>query len=359
MVYAVILAGGKGERFWPMSRSGHPKQLLKITSDKTMLQETIDRVSELIPIERTLVVIGENIKKDILQKIPFLKEENLLIEPMGKNTCVAIGLAAAYLSLKDPQATMVILSSDHLIKPKERLLKILEAGIKVAQATEHLVTIGIIPNRPEIGYGYIELGDLLNSIDGISVYKVKSFKEKPNRTVAQQYYLDRQHLWNSGMFIWTVKAFLKAVSQFAPDISTKLSQIAKSLSLPQANEILRKTYQEVENISVDCAILEKSPDVLTIKADIIWDDIGSWLALERVKEKDRDNNVLIGDTKVIDTFESIVLNEGEGIITTLGVSDLVIVKTDDIVLVAHKAKIPYIKDLLSKLAGDKRTEKFL
>lgn len=359
MVYAVILAGGKGERFWPLSRSGHPKQLLKITSNKTMLQETIDRVSDLIPIERTLVVTGENIKPEILKKIPYLKEENLLVEPMGKNTCIAIGLAAAYLSQKDPNATMVILSSDHLIEPKEKLLTILEAGIKTAQETEQLITIGITPSRAEIGYGYIELGELFTTINGISIYQVKKFKEKPNRTVAQQYHLGRKHLWNSGMFIWTVNAFFKAISQFTPNLFPGLSSLAAPLSSPEAHEIIRKTYAEAENISVDCAILEKAPNVLTIQAEIVWDDIGSWLALERVKEKDRDNNVIIGNAKIVDTFETIILNEGEGLITALGVSDLVIVKAENIVLVTHKSKIAHIKELLTRLSADKRTEKFL
>jgi mannose-1-phosphate guanylyltransferase len=357
--YAVILAGGKGERFWPLSRTEHPKQLLHITSDKTMLQETIDRVKDLIPVERTLVVTGENIKKAILEKVSYLKEGNLIVEPEMKNTCLAIGLAAVHLRKIDPSATMVVLSSDHMIQPPEKLLKILKVGIEIATGKEYLITLGIIPTRAETAYGYIEFSELYDSMDDILVYQIKEFKEKPNRVVAQQYYYDRRHLWNSGMFIWTVSTILKALERHMPQMYKEIEIYSKEIGTKNQAEAARKLYRNVENISIDCAVLEKVDNSLVIKADLIWDDIGSWLALDRVKQKDRDSNVIMGEVKTINTYETTIVNDSKGIIATLGVSDLVIVKTDEIVFVAHKTKVQDVKDLLREFAGYKEWEKYL
>ena len=359
MNYAVILAGGKGERFWPLSRTERPKQLLHITSDKTMLQETIDRVRDLIPVERTLVVAGENIKNAILEKVSYLKEENLIVEPEMKNTCLAIGLAAVHLKKIDPSATMVVLSSDHMIQPKEKLQKILEVGTQIAKSGEYLITLGIIPTRAETAYGYIEFSELYNSIDDIMIYQIKEFKEKPNRIVAQQYYYGRRHLWNSGIFIWTASTILKTLEKHAPPMFKEIESYSKQIGTKNQAEAKKNLYQKVEGISIDCAVLEKADNALVIKADLEWDDVGNWLALDRVKQKDRDSNVTVGKAKTINTYETTIVNDSKGIIATLGVSDLVIVKTDDIVFVAHKTKVQDVKDLLREFTGNKELEKYL
>jgi mannose-1-phosphate guanylyltransferase len=357
--YAVILAGGRGERFWPLSRTEHPKQLLQITSQKTMLQETIDRVKEFIPIERTKVVTGENIKRAILKHVDYLNKENLIVEPAMKNTCAAIGLAAVHLRKLDPDATMVVLSSDHLIRPEERLVEILEIATGLARKGDHLITIGITPSRAETAYGYIELAEPYNTFGEILVYQIKEFKEKPDRLTAQQYYHDRKHLWNSGMFIWTVPTILKALQRHMPRMHAELETYAKHLGTGNEDAAREVLYQHLENISIDFAVLEKAENTLVIKADLVWDDIGSWLALDRIKEKDRDHNVMIGQARAINTYETTIVNDSEGIIAALGVSDLVIVKTDDIVFVAHKTKVQDVKDLLSEFTKDKKLEKYL
>ncbi len=359
MNYAVILAGGKGERFWPLSRTQHPKQLLHVTSKKTMLQETIDRVKDFIPVERTKVVAGENIKKAILKHIDYLKEENLIVEPAMKNTCAAIGLAAVHLQKIDPDATMVVLSSDHMIKPEEKLVKILEMGTKLAGEGEHLITIGITPTRAETAYGYIEFAEPYDTFDDILVYQIKKFKEKPNRIVAQQYYYDRKHLWNSGMFIWTASTLIKALKKHMPQMHKELGSYSEHVGTENEDAAKEDLYQHLENISIDCAMLEKAENALVIKADLVWDDIGSWLALDRIKEQDRDHNVIVGKAQAINTYETTIVNDSDGIIATLGVSDLVIVKTGDIVFVAHKTKVQDIKELLSEFTQDKELEKYL
>jgi len=357
--YAVILAGGKGERFWPLSRTQHPKQLLPLISENTMLQETIDRVKDFIPVERTKVVAGENIKKAILKHVDYLKEENLIVEPAMKNTCAAIGLAAIHLQKTDPDATMVVLSSDHLIKPKEKLQKILEVGTKIAREGEFLITIGIIPTRAETAYGYIEFAEPYDTFDDIPVYRIKEFKEKPNRIAAQEYYYDRKHLWNSGMFIWTTSTILKALNKHMPQMYKEFESYAQKVGTEEEDKARRELYQRLENISIDFAVLEKVENALVIKADLLWDDIGSWLALDRIKEKDKDHNVIVGRARAINTYETTIVNDTNGIIATLGVSDLVIVKTDEIVFVAHKTKVQDVKELLAEFTRDKELEKYL
>ncbi|KPL00803.1 MAG: hypothetical protein AMJ91_03290 [candidate division Zixibacteria bacterium SM23_73_3] len=359
MNYAVILAGGKGERFWPLSRTQHPKQLLHLISKKTMLQETIDRIRDFIPVERTKVVAGENIKKAILKHVDYLKEENLIVEPDMKNTCAAIGLAAFHLQKIDPDATMVVLSSDHMIKPREKLVNILETGTKLAGQGEYLITVGITPNRAETAYGYIEFEELYDTFDDILVYQIKEFKEKPNRIVAQQYYYDRKHLWNSGMFIWTVSTIIEALKKHMPQMYKELKSYSQHLGTESEDAAKEELYQRLENISIDFAVLEKAENALVIKADLVWDDVGSWLALERIKEKDRDHNVIVGKAHAINTYETTMVNDSDGIIATLGVSDLVIVKTDNIFFVAHKTKVQDVKELLSEFIQDKELEKYL
>ena len=359
MIYAVILAGGKGERFWPISRSGFPKQLLKITSEKSMLQETIDRIQDFIPQKQTVIVTGSNIKSAILKGSPSLKEDNIIIEPQGRNTCLAIGLAAVYLKKKAPDATMAVLSCDHLIKPKERLIETLKLGAEITNKDDFLVTIGVIPTRAETAYGYIELADLYETYGQVSVYKVKQFKEKPDRMVAQEYYYDRKHLWNSGMFVWKVDSILKALEKHMPQMYRSLMEHQETLGTKREKESLNNLYSQAEDISIDYAVLEKADNVLCVRADMIWDDIGSWLALDRIKEKDSDGNVVIGNSLAVDSYETIIHNDGDGIVLTMGISDVVVVKTGDIVFVAHKTKIPEIKELLKKLGEDKDLKKYL
>ena len=359
MIYAVILAGGKGERFWPISRSGIPKQLLKITSEKNMLQETMDRVKDFIPQKQTMIVTGSNIKSAILKESPSLKEDSIIVEPQGKNTCLAIGLAAIHLRKKDPDAAMAVLSCDHLIEPRERLIETLKLGLEITGKDDFLVTIGVIPTRPETAYGYIELADLYDKYGQVSVYKVKQFKEKPDRMVAQEYYFDRKHLWNSGMFIWKVDSIMKALERHMPQLHRSLMEHYETVGTKREKESLSDLYSRADDISIDYAVLEKADNVLCIRADMIWDDVGSWLALDRIKQKDSDGNVIIGNSLAVDSYETVVYNDGDGIILTMGISDMVVVRSGEIVFVAHKTKIPEIKELLRKLGENKDLRKYL
>lgn len=359
MVFAVILAGGRGERFWPLSRSGSPKQLLRLTSDKTMLEETFSRLKGFVPLEHVRIVTGEELGGKILSTMSFLRDENLLGEPRGKNTCLAIGLAAVHLAREDPKAVMVVLSCDHKISPTQRLIEILDAAASYCSGEDCLLTIGVVPTRAETAYGYIEVGEVVAKGPEIPIYRVKKFKEKPSKLVAQEYYYYRKHLWNSGIFVWSVASFMSAMKSVAPHMASALEGYQEKIGTSEERQARRVLYEEAESVSVDCAILEKAQNVSTIKADIEWDDVGSWLALSRIKKLDRDNNLILGETLALDTYETTIVNDDAGLVATYGVSDLVVVKTDSIVLVAHKTRIPDIRELVSRLGQDEKLSQFL
>ena len=359
MIYSVIMAGGKGERFWPLSRLERPKQFLKLTSDKSMIEETIERVRPLIPNENVRIVAGQTMTDQILKLAPFIKPENMITEPYGRNTCLACGLAAWHLYHDDPEAVMIVLSTDHLIRPAEQLLKLLSAGAKIASVEDCLITLGIVPTRPETGYGYIKIGDLYRAQDDVNAYQVSGFTEKPKLVVAQEYYHSRNYLWNSGMFIWSAKAFVDSVRKYQPEMGALLDNYATKIGSNSEEKARLELYEKADSISVDYAIMEKADNVLTIKADMVWDDIGSWMAVERTNHKDGENNVLIGESALLDTFETTIYNDEEGIVACLGVSDLVIVRSSNITLVAHKTKVSEIKELLARLASDDDKKKYL
>lgn len=360
MNYGVVLAGGRGERFWPLSTRETPKQLLKLTSDKIMLEETIDRLDGYIPTERILIVTGADLEKKILSSIKSLSRDNLLLEPQGKNTCLALAFAAIHIKKLDPDAVMIVLSSDHLIEPREQIIRIIDSASRLAAREKKLITIGIIPTRAETGYGYIEMGSDYTSINNISFYEVSKFKEKPERPKAQEYYLDRKHLWNSGMFVWSVEAFLEALAKYMPDMYSCLMDYTNEIESADSNEPIKCLYQDCENISVDFAILEKADNVLCVKGDIKWDDVGSWLAIERIHNPDQMGNVQKGNILLEASYENTVLNTSEDeLIVGYGVSDLVVVKAGKIIMVAHKTRVNEIKELLSKLEKDAKYQQYL
>ncbi len=359
MIYGVVLAGGKGERFWPLSRSERPKQFLKLTSDKMMLVETMDRVLPIIPTENFRIVTSRSMETFILNNVDILDKSQIISEPVGRNTCVAIGLAAVHLRHNDPEAIMVVLSADHLIRPEEKLQQIIKEGCDIAKEKDCLITIGIVPTRPETGYGYIKLGSSFEHVGNYKTFQVAAFAEKPKAPVAYEYYYSQQYLWNSGMFIWSADSILKAIKKFQPEFAEELEKYAEHIGTDTEISAREELFKKAVSISIDFAVLEYAENVLTIKADIIWDDIGGWNALPRYKDLTRDNNVIVGESLLLDSFETIVYNEADGIIACLGVSDLVIVRTDNITMVAHKTEVGRVKEILAELGKNDSTKKYL
>ena len=358
-VYGVILAGGRGERFWPLSTSQTPKQFLRLISDKMMLEETIDRVLPIIPNENMRIVTSESMAELITKSVKGMKDENILGEPTGRNTCLAIGLAAAHLKKVDDQAVMVVLSADHLIRSPERLCELISIGVGIACEQDKLITLGIVPTRPETAYGYIKQGDIFKQTNNSSIFEVSAFTEKPKAEVAHEYYFSGGYLWNSGMFIWSANSILKAIEICQPSLATALEEYSTKIGSKGEAKARKVLYEKALSISIDVAVLENAKNVLTIKADIVWDDIGSWNALERYKEHDSDNNVVVGHVITDGSFETTVYNDTDGMVACLGVSDLVVVRTKDVTLVMHKTQTGMIKNLLSQVEQNEKFTKFL
>lgn len=359
MLYSVIMAGGRGERFWPLSRVEKPKQFLRLLSDRMMLEETIDRIRPLVPIENVRIVTAQSMADLVYDAIDGIEHRNVLTEPFGRNTCAAIGLAAVHLLKEDPEANLIVLAADHLIKPADRLLDILREGTALTAAEDYLITMGIIPTRAETGYGYIKLGEEFRQEGKHKIHYVSAFTEKPRLAIAKEYYFSGHYLWNSGMFIWSAASFMQAMEKYQPEMAQLFTEYGQHIGTPKEMDARVELYERIKAISVDFAIMEKAENVLTIKADIVWDDVGDWNSLQRNRSQDAENNVMIGESVVLDSFETTIFNDADGLIACVGVSDLVVVRSHDITLVVHKTKAQSVKQLLAKMAEDENYKKYL
>ncbi|MEW6046012.1 MAG: mannose-1-phosphate guanylyltransferase [Bacillota bacterium] len=361
---AVIMAGGRGERFWPLSRRARPKQLLNLDGTKSLIQQAVERVLPLTEPDRVLVVTGREYAESIRAQLPGLPPDNILVEPAGKNTAACIGLAAVSLE-KAPERwgddpLMAVLPADHVVRDAEAFRRVMRAAARAAHE-HHLVTIGVWPTRAETGYGYIELGPPVGNALGYDVYRVRRFVEKPDVGQARRYVADGQHLWNSGMFVWRRRAIRAAIARHMPALHRGLERIAAAWETPGSAGVAAEVFAGLEPISIDYGVLEKAEGIAVVPADFGWDDAGSWPALERLFSPDEDGNVVQGARHVgIDTSQCIVfLNGDKGpgeagrarpkLVATLGVRDLVIVETEDVTLVCSKERAQDIRALLARL----------
>ncbi len=350
---AVIMAGGKGERFWPKSRIACPKQFLSLTSDgKTMLQKTVDRLRPLIPMEDIYIITNQEYLHFIMQQVPDLPPENAIGEPSPRNTAPCIGLAASVIQKKYGDAVMMVLPSDHLIHMEGLYLDILRKAVIVAEYGKNLVTIGITPTYPETGYGYIRY---VTGSGKNGVYETAEFAEKPDLETARRYLMERCYLWNSGMFIWKASSILWNLEQFMPELYQGLQEIISHYGTEHFETVLNEKFPQLPSESIDYGIMEKAKHIYTIPASFGWDDVGSWLALERINPKDQNGNFLFGDVVSIDTKRCIV-SGGEKLIALLGIRDVVIVDTPDALLVCNKNNTQDIKKILTELRTENRTE---
>lgn len=354
-IFGVILCGGKGERFWPKSRRRTPKQFIRLFGRRSLIQATSDRIRKLCPIERQLFVAPEEFAGHIRRELG-VKKGNLILEPFGKNTAPAIGLAAATLYRDYPDAVMIVLPADHLIEPEPEFHRAVRLAIKIAEAGL-LVTFGIIPTRPDTGYGYIEQGAVILSKNGQTVYRAKTFREKPNRVTALSYLRSGRFLWNSGIFVWRVDTIMNAFARFMPDFHKMLTVLSENGSR-KAGSVIRKIYDQVQSISIDYAIMEKAENVAVVRAGFNWDDVGSWLALERRLPLDKEGNATLGLWFGINTSNCIIYTD-EGIVGTLGVKNLVIARSGDALLVSTKEALSDLKQLLVKIQEHPQGAKYL
>ena len=345
MNFAVIMAGGQGERLWPLSTRKRPKQFLNLLGKRTMLQETVERIAPLIPIENTIVVVAEQYAPLVLRQLPSLPAKNIVVEPMARGTAPCIGVAALWLSRLDPEGTMVVLPADHVITNNVRFLQCLREAIAAASAGDCLITLGIAPDHPATGYGYIRAVKEPTASNG--AMKVEEFTEKPDQGTATRFLRQGDYFWNSGMFVWRVDTILYEIKLHMPKLYEGLQVIRGHLGAVDGQAVLNQVYHDQTAISIDYGVMEKSKHVQMIPTgNIGWSDVGDWAALERVLSKDECGNSIRASHLGIDTQDSIIVSEEGKLIATLGVSNLVIVDTGKALLVMDKSRSQEVKRIV-------------
>ena len=358
--YVVIMAGGRGERFWPQSREATPKHLLPIVGDKSMLAQTVDHVAGVVPRENILIITTSAQLEGCRGACPDLPAANIIAEPVGRDTAAATGLALLLVKERNPDAAFAMLPADHVIRDTEEYAKLLRIAFESAESADVLVTLGIKPAGPETGFGYIQQAGPWRQVGGRDVMAVKRFVEKPDLATAQGYLAAGGYYWNAGMFVWRVPVVAAAFRLHAAELSAglvRLETAARSAGgWPAA---LAEIYPTLKKVSIDYAIMEKSPNVVVVPATFDWDDVGAWPALAKHFTPDRHGNVLRGHAMVENGTHNIVISTDGHLVGVIGVSDLVVVHTAGATLVCPKDRAQEIKALLERIKQDPEKQQFL
>ncbi|MFQ3652241.1 MAG: mannose-1-phosphate guanylyltransferase [Gemmataceae bacterium] len=351
MLHAMVMAGGGGTRFWPRSRVARPKQFLALGSDRTLLQLAFDRLEACaLPVSRCWIVTGAAYVAETQRQLPVLPASHIVGEPIGRDTAPCVALGAALIARTDPDATILVTPADHLIEPTREFARAVNVAAQMAD--EHpgaLLTFGISPTYPSVGYGYIHRGERLDNRQGIGVFRVQKFEEKPPRERAEQFFGSGEYFWNAGIFVWKAHTILEAIRTHRPALHAAVERIAAAWKTPQQAEVLAAEYPKLDKISIDFAVMEKHPEVLTVQAPYRWDDVGSWLALERILPQDAHDNTIQGNHVGLKTRNCLIVGEPNTLVTTIGVQDLLIIQDGECVLVAHRSEEATVKNLVEEL----------
>lgn len=353
-VYAFIMAGGVGTRLWPRSRQNTPKQFLDLISQETMLQDSYQRLVPVIPSENILVGTAEAYVPIVREQLPDLRPENIIFEPAGRGTAPAIGLGALHILRRDPDAVMVVVTADHYIGEISRFQRAIVAAVRVAEQG-HLVTLGITPSFPSTGYGYIRRGEPLQTVDGFTVYRARRFTEKPDASLAQAFLSSGLYSWNSGMFIWKVKAIMAEFERQMPVFYTQLNEISASIGAPDERATLLRIWENVENQTIDYGVMERALDVAVIPVHIGWNDVGSWDTLMELLPADQDGNALVGDHVAVETFNSLIYSPHK-MVATIGIHDMIIIETPDALLICPRNRSEEVRKVVNALKSKKRND---
>ncbi len=358
--YTVILAGGGGTRLWPKSTTNTPKQFLKILSDKTMIQVTASRITEIIPWERIIIVTNELYKDEVHKQLPDVPKENIIAEPTRKDTALAMLVGALFAKSKDPEAVIINLASDHVVPNIDEFIRVMKLAAKTAKDNDYLVAVGISPNRPSTGFGYIRIGSDLEKLDrGLSLFKVDSFTEKPNEATARGFIATGKYYWNANMYVWSTSVLEKAFQTHMPEMY-KLTSELSGLEPKEFQSSLDSIYNQAESISIDYAISERATNLVLIPGDFGWDDVGDWKVVYDLKKKDSDGNVIIeGDRPKniinIDSSNNLIHTNGR-LISLVGIENMVIIDTEEILMIIPKSRSQDVKQIVSKLKEEKKEE---
>jgi len=358
--YHVIMAGGSGTRFWPVSRSSLPKQFLELAGDRSLLRQAYDRAVGMSGEANVYVAAGDAHRQMVLRELPGLDEQRLIIEPSARNTAACIGLSALRLSRIEPDGIMVAAPADHLYARPEALSQAIALGVEAAKSSGALVTLGIRPSRPETGFGYIEVEQGPDAARPAGVLRAARFVEKPDAATARVYAASGRHLWNSGLFIWKIGSILEAIERHAPGLWSRLAAIDKALGGPDESSTLADQFDRMESISIDYAVMEKAPEVLVVPVDPGWSDVGSWDAVSELQEPDAAGNTIRntarGEAVLVNSRDTFVYTATDRFVAVLGVEDLIVVDSPGAVLVCRKGDSQSVRAVVEALKARGRTD---
>lgn len=351
-LYAVLMAGGVGSRFWPRSRRKTPKQLLKIFSEEKMITATSKRLLPMVPYKNQFVVTNEVQAEGVSLALPNIPKSNIIIEPLGRNTAPCIGLAAINIEKINPDAVMVVLPADHLIKDEKKFREILDIAVNYAAQSGDLVTLGIKPTYAETGYGYIQSGDHISTVKDTNIYRVRTFAEKPNYDTAKRFLQSGDFSWNSGMFIWSVQSILQEIEEHLPDLFDGLMEIKQSLSSPEEKSTIEKIYKMLKKVSIDYGIMERSQKVATIAGDFGWNDLGSWdVVYDLFANKDEDDNAVLpgAEELLLNSRGNLIITDKQKLFTLIDMQNIIVINTEDALLICPRGKSQDVKKIVEQL----------
>ncbi len=356
--YAVILAGGRGERFWPLSTARKPKQLLSLVGDKPLLAMAVERLKGLIPPGRIYVVTSHDLVAATRKAAPVLPAGNVIGEPVGRDTAAAVALGAGLVKARDSEGVFCVLTADHIIRDLALFRKTLERGMEFAAARDVLITLGIRPKGPSTAYGYIQMGGALARSRGTVIHRVARFVEKPDAASARRYAASGRYCWNSGMFIWSVRSLRRALEKHHPVLAPLIDRAAAAFRAGRLKQVMAREYRSLRRISVDYALMEKAKNIAVIKARFFWDDVGSWTSLENHFAGDRAENIVLGNCEAIHSRDNIVIS-GDRLTALIGVNSLIVVQAEGVTLICRKDYAQQVKQLVARLKSAGRHNEVL
>src|SRR3954468_11572615 len=365
--FVIIMAGGRGERFWPVSREKTPKQLITLLGKKSFLQQAVDRVAPLVPMKNILVITNEVQAPEVRKQLPKLPKGNVIAEPMGRDTCAAVTLGAAVVGQRSTSGVMAVLPADHVIEDEKKFQQVLGDSFDLASRGQVIVTIGIKPTEPATGYGYIRTGNILPPPQGVKSYKTTFFRaeqfvEKPNFDKALEYLHSGQYRWNAGMFVWSFVTITQGLEKHQPEMAAACQRWFKVAGTPKLDKVLAKEYPDIKKISIDYALMEHAQNVVVADGSFPWDDLGAWNALARHIKADPEGQCAVVEFIHVDAARNVIFDartKNRTPICVVGLRDSILVQTDDAVLLAHKSQAQKVKELVKKLSESKEYKKLI